>query len=860
MHPVLFILLKVTLFLGAGLVLLGLLVQCNPRWRIFVCEVLALTSLLFPIVSLSSFTIPLPLLPSIKASSADPQMAALPPQDQAKEEASPSTAPMQEEPALREERQEKSSLRSSSLPTASTVLWSAYALGMIFFLWRFLRCRKAMRRLSNRFSKPDERTNRLFEDLVQDLGLKRRPQLWSTKDEASPFCYGLSPSHIVVPQRLLETSQTESLRLVLRHELSHVANRDLWRAALMNVITMIWWFHPLMWLIRRRHDAAIEELGDRVAADAGDGRDAYRSLLASLALQLQESSRAPAGALGILRTPQIVSRLRRLEAPMSYQPLSQRSRLSFLVTIVPAVILLAMIHLAAQADTVPKKLTFPWIEGWDDTQRNTAHLVVTRALDVLRKHQCADGSLPRESHAHARSDHESGVTALAGAAFLGHGGANKDSPNHEPMMQCLRYVIRCQNASGWFDGSPGKRSSLYHHAISTWFLANLKPHVSEDWQTKIDTALVKAVDLLLEAQAVRKNPANRGGWRYALNSQDSDISCTAWAVRALHAARRVGAEVPDKALADATAYVSSLQLPEGSFTYVAGSAAFPSNVPRAGMGLYVLQLAGEGSSESTTSAAKYILEHSGEPQKAYEFYGVLWSAGAMWLRGGDDAKRYAKWVIEHLSGEQHQGKWPSNHGDLLGTIFGVLALAPPELAADPPKTSGLRLHLPPSYIPYDEPGQEALWIAALASMKPVDSKSFVRKLDGFWALDHDYCAANVYRLLEKRALPDDLQATFAEIGDAVIEMRNGRAVDFLSSRDLEKPRLEIVEADERSGLFRAKQGGAKGEMKRSLYQVREGLWSWYFQHPTIEIPPIVFRQVKRPEYEKRKRHLKRKLG
>lgn len=534
--------------------------------------------------------------------------------------------------------------------------------------------------MAQTFVSPNARASVIFNDLVEEFEIPNSPQLRVTAEKTSPFCFGLRQCQVVVPQEFTEADQAEALRLVLRHELSHVANRDPLRTSLMQFVASLLWFHPLVLLLRRVHAHAIEELSDRIAAGTGDESERYRSLLAKLALGLQKPAACPPSTLGIFGPPQIVSRLRRLKCSVPHERLGAHARLSCVFASVAVVMLLAASQLS-QAEAKNIRLSLPWIEGLTEAQRTQAQTSTQKALEALRKNQLPDGGFARSSTQQQPPKPESAVTALAGAAFLAHGGANQDSANHVPMMRCLRYVLDCQSADRWIGSSKESRGSLYHHAISTWFLSSTQAHLTRDLKQEVEAAVSKAAAQLIEAQRMPKIAVNQGGWRYSINSKDSDLSCSAWAIRALFAARRAGVHIPDKVLANASSYISSLQLASGSFTYTAGAAALQGNVPRAAMGLYSLQLAGQGESKAADKAVSYLLKHSSEPQEHYEYYGIYWSAGAMWSRGGDDAKRYAEWMLKHLEDQQRDGKWHSELGDMLGTLFGVLAFAPPELIA-----------------------------------------------------------------------------------------------------------------------------------------------------------------------------------
>ena len=303
------------------------------------------------------------------------------------------------------------------------------------------------------------------------------------------------------------------------------------------------------------------------------------------------------------------------------------------------------------------------------------------ALQHVRDCQAPDGSVPSHSEDRQSPAQPSGVTALAGMAFLAHGGWDEESINHEPMLRCMEYVLSCQDDTGYFTVGPDSKGSLYHHAISTCFLSSALPHVPAELAGQTRNALSAAVALLIEAQAVPKDAAHRGGWRYTPQSRDSDLSCTAWAIRALHAARDAGLDVPLEVLESATDYVAGLQHFDGSFGYAsaAGPAAHIS-LARAGMGLFCHQLANRGNTDPSRRATACIRKHYRKPQVQFPYYAILWCSAAVHLHAGNPNDPYLKWMRMFLAEQQDDGRWQTDHGDILGTVFGLLALAPPESA------------------------------------------------------------------------------------------------------------------------------------------------------------------------------------
>ena len=197
-------------------------------------------------------------------------------------------------------------------------------------------------------------------------------------------------------------------------------------------------------------------------------------------------------------------------------------------------------------------------------------------------------------------------------------------------------------------------------------------------QKKINESLPRALALILRAQAVRKSDRHQGGWRYHPNSRDSDTSCSGWALMALRSAKLNGADVPDKAIADAVAYLY------GNFSEKSGHFGYssPHNHKNSltGMGLLCLELCGEHGKPATTKAADFILEtFRGLEGAQFEFYGNYYNAQAMFQIGGKYWDTYANWMYEtYLKTQKEDGSWASREaGTVYGTAMMTLAFTVP---------------------------------------------------------------------------------------------------------------------------------------------------------------------------------------
>ena len=127
----------------------------------------------------------------------------------------------------------------------------------------------------------------------------------------SPFVAGIMNPRVYIPEGVVQASGPDELARVLIHELAHVQQKDSWVLVLQELVTLPFWFHPLVHWMNRELDRAREELCDNHVLRDSQPTDYARTLL-QLA---QRPARRPglAGALSILWPEhRLVSRIRLL--------------------------------------------------------------------------------------------------------------------------------------------------------------------------------------------------------------------------------------------------------------------------------------------------------------------------------------------------------------------------------------------------------------------------------------------------------------------------------------------------------------------------------------------------------------------
>lgn len=115
----------------------------------------------------------------------------------------------------------------------------------------------------------------------------------------NPFVAGVLRGTIFLPAGWCRAVAEDVLRAVLRHEVAHLAQRDLRWGLLHRLVCIALWPQPLLWLLRRPMMAASEELCDRRVVVAGMPDTRYAECLLSVRGSLR-SVRCPSHGIGVV--------------------------------------------------------------------------------------------------------------------------------------------------------------------------------------------------------------------------------------------------------------------------------------------------------------------------------------------------------------------------------------------------------------------------------------------------------------------------------------------------------------------------------------------------------------------------------
>jgi TonB family protein len=126
----------------------------------------------------------------------------------------------------------------------------------------------------------------------------------------TPMTWGAIRPVILLPA-YVEAWSEEQREVVLRHERAHIERRDwLWQG-FAQIMTAVFWFHPLVWLAAARMRQEAEHAADDATLASGVHASDYADRLMAVARRLSSKTPAAAAVAGVamVRQPALTSRI-----------------------------------------------------------------------------------------------------------------------------------------------------------------------------------------------------------------------------------------------------------------------------------------------------------------------------------------------------------------------------------------------------------------------------------------------------------------------------------------------------------------------------------------------------------------------
>jgi beta-lactamase regulating signal transducer with metallopeptidase domain len=179
--------------------------------------------------------------------------------------------------------------RASKL-SFSNLLLAGWAAGAALFLFPVVTGLWQIRSL-RRSGLPWRRGQSVVETLALEAGIHRRVEVLLHEALRGPMTCGVVHPVIVLPWDAENWNQ-EDLNRAIVHELEHVRRRDPVSGCLARVASAVYWFHPMVWIARRRLVLEAERSCDDAVLRYSEGT-AYADQLVVLAKRLSAAQRLP---------------------------------------------------------------------------------------------------------------------------------------------------------------------------------------------------------------------------------------------------------------------------------------------------------------------------------------------------------------------------------------------------------------------------------------------------------------------------------------------------------------------------------------------------------------------------------------
>lgn len=156
-------------------------------------------------------------------------------------------------------------------PSTRVILFVAlaWAAGALVGAWRLVRGLALLRRIG-RDAMPLSRSDaaEALAGARRSAGVKRPVTLLVSADVRVPATWGVRRAVIALPAAAGRWS-AERLRVVLLHELLHVRRRDVLVELALEVVNIVFWFHPAVWLAARQLRLERERTCDEAVIGTG---------------------------------------------------------------------------------------------------------------------------------------------------------------------------------------------------------------------------------------------------------------------------------------------------------------------------------------------------------------------------------------------------------------------------------------------------------------------------------------------------------------------------------------------------------------------------------------------------------------
>lgn len=207
---------------------------------------------------------------------------------------------------------------------------------------------------ARRLAGPDDAWHALASEMARGYGLRRPVRLLQSDHPTSLFTWGCVRPSILLPASASTWTEARR-RVVLAHELAHIARGD-WAAQIAaELLRCLAWCTPLAWIAARRLRAESEQACDDAVLGRGVDAPEYASHLVALARAFNQRRDTWSPALGMVRQSAFERRIRAmLNSRLNRTPVTLAARVA--IALAFGAVTLPIAALAAETQAAPASL------------------------------------------------------------------------------------------------------------------------------------------------------------------------------------------------------------------------------------------------------------------------------------------------------------------------------------------------------------------------------------------------------------------------------------------------------------------------------------------------------------------------
>lgn len=180
---------------------------------------------------------------------------------------------------------------ASSAPPLPSGLWLAGSIGLAAIAavrtWRHAG-------MLRRASAAPAAVESMVREVADSLGLRRAPEALMVAARVSPMIWCGRRARLILPAELWDELDEAGRRAVIVHELAHLKRRDHWVCWAELIAVAVYWWHPVVWIVRRRLREEADLCCDAwVTMSLPRSRRAYAEALLETRRFISEAKAAP---------------------------------------------------------------------------------------------------------------------------------------------------------------------------------------------------------------------------------------------------------------------------------------------------------------------------------------------------------------------------------------------------------------------------------------------------------------------------------------------------------------------------------------------------------------------------------------